>query len=281
MAAHFSYGLDLGAMVGELPVAGEQLAAERTRFLDTILRMQGAVTSVAACRKPVIAAISGWCIGGGLDLIAACDIRLCSAEARFSLRETKMAIVADIGSLQRLPHIIGEGNTRELALTGKDIDAERAQRMGLVNEVYESPEALLAGARAMAGEIAANAPLVVQGTKRVLNERIARDVEDGLRFVAVWNAAFLQSLDLQEAIAAFFERRPPRFEGQLSQGHEIAMGHCERRLGRIIVRGRRDLRPLAGTGHRERDAASADDRAAGQSRRAERSWARTQAASAM
>jgi enoyl-CoA hydratase len=211
--AHFSYGLDLGAMVGELPVAGEQLAAERTRFLDTILRMQGAVTSVAACRKPVIAAVSGWCIGGGLDLIAACDVRLCSAQARFSLRETKIAIVADIGSLQRLPHIIGEGNTRELALTGKDIDAERAQRMGLVNEVYDSPETLLAGARAMASEIAANAPLVVQGTKRVLNERIARDVEDGLRFVAVWNAAFLQSLDLQEAIAAFFERRLPRFEG--------------------------------------------------------------------
>src|SRR5689334_4377831 len=184
--AHFCYGLDLGAMVGGLPVAGKQLAPDRTRFLDTILRMQGAVTSVAACRKPVIAAIGGWCIGGGLDLIAACDIRLCSVEARFSLRETKMAIVADIGSLQRLPHIIGEGNTRELAFTGKDIDADRAQRMGLVNEVYESPETLLAGARAMAGEIAANAPLVVQGTKRVMNERIARDVEDGLRFVAVW-----------------------------------------------------------------------------------------------
>jgi enoyl-CoA hydratase len=125
-----------------------------------------------------------------------------------------MAIVADMGSLQRLPHIIGEGNTRELALTGKDIAAERALRMGLVNEVYESPEALLSSARAMAGEIAANAPLVVQGTKRVLNERIARDVEEGLRFVALWNAAFLQSLDLQEAIAAFFERRPPRFEGR-------------------------------------------------------------------
>jgi enoyl-CoA hydratase len=212
--AHFSYGLDLGAMASALPTTGENLAAERTRFLDTILRMQGAVTSVAACRKPVIAAIAGWCIGGGLDLIAACDIRLCSAEARFSLRETKMAIVADMGSLQRLPHIIGEGNTRELALTGRDIDAERALRMGLVNEVFQSPEALLAGARTMAGEIAGNAPLVVEGTKRVLNERIARDVQDGLRFVAVWNAAFLQSLDLEEAIAAFFERRPPRFAGR-------------------------------------------------------------------
>jgi enoyl-CoA hydratase len=211
--AHFSYGLDLGAMLAELPVTGENLAAERTRFLDTILRMQASVSSVATCRKPVIAAVSGWCIGGGLDLIAACDVRLCSAEARFSLRETKLAIVADIGSLQRLPHIIGEGHTRELAFTGKDVDAGRALRMGLVNEVYETSEELLAGARALAGEIAANPPLVVQGTKRVLNERLGKSVEEGLRYVALWNAAFLQSLDLQEAIAAFFERRPPHFEG--------------------------------------------------------------------
>ena len=221
--ANFSYGLDLGAMVGELPVAGEQLAAERTRFLDTILRMQGAVTSVAACRKPVIAAISGWCIGGGLDLIAACDIRLCSAEARFSLRESEDG---DCGG-HREPatpaahHRRGEHARAGLSPARTSTPSARCA-WGWSNEVYESPEALLAGARAMAGEIAANAPLVVQGTKRVLNERIARDVDDGLRFVAVWNAAFLQSLDLQEAIAAFFERRPPRFEGHW-QGHEIAM----------------------------------------------------------
>src|SRR5205814_1078068 len=129
---NFSYGLDLAAMMGDLGRhfgAGENLAAERARLLDLVGDMQKAFDNLAACRKPVIAAVSGWCIGGGLDLIAACDIRLCSADARFSLREVKVAIVADLGSLQRLPRVIGEGNTRELALTGKDISAERALRI--------------------------------------------------------------------------------------------------------------------------------------------------------
>lgn len=213
---HFSYGLDLPAMMGEpgLQLSGETLSAERTKLYDTILRMQGACTSIAQCRKPVIAAIAGWCIGGGLDLIAACDMRLCSADARFSLREVRVGMVADIGSLQRLPYLIGQGNTRELALTGKDIDAARALAIGLVNQVYETPEALLAEARAMARQIAENPPLVVQGIKRVLNECQGKPVAEGLNYVAVWNAAFLHSHDLQEALMAFLERRPPRFQGR-------------------------------------------------------------------
>lgn len=213
---HFSYGLDLKAMMGELGAhfAGDNLAASRTRFLDLILEMQRSVSRVAECRKPVIAAVSGWCVGGGLDLIAACDVRLCSSDAKFSLREARMAMVADIGSLQRLPRIIGEGNTRELALTAKDIDASRASGMGLVSEVFETPEKLLEGAREMAGGIAANPPLVVQGVKRVMNECAGKSVEEGLRYVAVWNAAFLQSQDFGEAVAAFMERRPPLFKGE-------------------------------------------------------------------
>lgn len=212
----FSYGLDLAAMMGNLaqPVDAAHQAAERTAMLDMVLEMQQAFDRVEACRKPVIAAISGWCIGGGLDLIAACDVRLCSKEARFSLREVKVAIVADLGSLQRLPRIIGEGNTRELALTGKDIPAARALAMNLVNEVYETPEALLDAARGMAREIAANPPLVVQGIKRVMNYCADKSVKDGLEYVAVWNSAFLQSQDLGEAMAAFMERRPPRFKGR-------------------------------------------------------------------
>ncbi|HET9141355.1 enoyl-CoA hydratase-related protein, partial [Actinophytocola sp.] len=135
--AHFSYGLDLPAMApswGEL-LGGDALAAPRTRFLDSLRDLQDAVTAVAACRKPVVAAVSGWCIGGGVDLIAATDIRLASAEAKFSVREVKVAIVADLGSLQRLAGIIGEGHLRELAFTGRDIDAEHARRIGLVNHV--------------------------------------------------------------------------------------------------------------------------------------------------
>jgi enoyl-CoA hydratase len=213
----FSYGLDLAAMMGDLGQhfsGGRNLAAERTRFLDLVGEMQKAFDNVAACRKPVIAAVSGWCVGGGVDLIAACDIRLCAADARFSLREVKVAIVADLGSLQRLPRIIGEGHTRELAFTGKDITATRAFQIGLVSDVYETPDEVLSAARTLAGEIAANPPIVVQGIKRVMNYCADKSVADGLSYVAVWNSAFLQSADLGEAMTAFRERRAPQFKGQ-------------------------------------------------------------------
>ncbi|NUS43686.1 MAG: crotonase/enoyl-CoA hydratase family protein [Mycobacteriaceae bacterium] len=213
---HFSYGLDLKAMGGFLaPVLADRaLAKPRTVFHDAIRSMQAAVTAVADCRKPVIAAVHGWCIGGGLDLIAAADIRLASAEAKFSLREAKVAIVADIGSLHRLPAIIGEGNLRELAFTGKDIDAARAEKIGLVNDVFPDPAALIAAADAMAAEIAANPPLVVEGVKRVMDQRTAPAVAEGLRYVALWNSAFLPSEDLGEAFAATFAKRPPQFRGE-------------------------------------------------------------------
>jgi enoyl-CoA hydratase len=213
---NFSYGLDLRAMIPELAplVMGQQLAAERTKLLDLIFDLQRAFDAVARCRKPVIAAVAGWCIGGGLDLIAACDVRIAAADARFSLREAKVAMVADLGSLQRLPGIIGEGATRELAFTGKDIDAARALRIGLVSDVHETHGALFGAARSLAEEIAANPPLVVQGIKRVMNETSETRVAAGLRNVALWNAAFLQSNDLAEALGAFAERRAPKFTGK-------------------------------------------------------------------
>jgi len=213
---NFSYGLDLMAMGADLGplIAGPTAAAERTRLLSLIERLQRSFDSVARCRKPVIAAVHGYCIGGGLDLCAACDVRLCAADARFSLREVRVAIVADVGSLQRLPHIIGEGHTRELAFTGKDIDAAHALAMGLVNHVYEDYESLIEAARAMATQIANNPPLVVQGIKQVMNHRIEGTIAAGLKHVAVWNSAFLQSEDLMEAMAAFAERRQPAFKGR-------------------------------------------------------------------
>jgi enoyl-CoA hydratase len=211
---NFSYGLDLMAMAGDISASGRNLAAERTIFLDKVGEMQQACDRVATCRKPVIAAISGWCIGGGLDLVSACDIRLCSSDARFSLREVRVGMVADIGSLQRLPYLIGEGYTRELAFTGKDIDARRALQIGLVSDIYDSQEALLAAAGKLAQEIAANPPLVVQGIKQVMNQRIGHEIAEGLRYVGVWNSAFLHSEDLIEAITAFKERRKPEFKGK-------------------------------------------------------------------
>ncbi|RSM35254.1 crotonase/enoyl-CoA hydratase family protein [Amycolatopsis balhimycina DSM 5908] len=213
---NFSYGLDLPAMMGDwAPMLGpDNLAGPRTAFLDQVRSLQAAVSSIAECRKPVVAAVSGWCIGGGVDVVAAADVRLASADAKFSVREVRVAIVADLGSLQRLASIVGEGHLRELALTGKDIDAARAEKIGLVNDVHADQEAVLKAARELAGEIAANPPLVVQGTKQVLAANTERQVADGLRYVAAWNSAFLPSKDLGEAVQAFMERRKPEFKGE-------------------------------------------------------------------
>nr|WP_296772958.1 crotonase/enoyl-CoA hydratase family protein [Rhodococcus sp. (in: high G+C Gram-positive bacteria)] len=212
---NFTYGLDLAAMGGEFAplMADKALAGPRAVFHDTIKRMQLAGNAVAECRKPVVAAVHGWCIGGGLDIISSADIRYASSDAKFSIREVKVAIVADMGSLARLPAIIGDGHLRELALTGKDIDAQRAEKIGLVNDVFADHDAVLAAARATAAEIAANPPLVVHGIKTVLDHSRSAAVADSLRYVAAWNAAFLASNDLTEAITSVFEKRPAHFSG--------------------------------------------------------------------
>lgn len=212
----FTVGLDLkeiGASLGAPGTGGGSDAARRLAGHRQLLAWQRAFTAVADCPKPVIAAVHGWCLGGGVDLICCADIRLAAADARFGVRETKMAIVADLGTLQRLPRIVGPGHVAELVFTGRDITAERAREIGLVNEVHPDVVTLHAAARELAGEIAANSPLVVQGAKQVL--RAGRDltVEQGLEYVALWNAAFLRSDDLTEAMRAFLEKRPPRFSG--------------------------------------------------------------------
>ena len=213
---NFSYGLDLLAMGNTLrdTMSGELSARPRTDFHTTVKRMQQSITAVADCRTPTIASIQGWCIGGGVDLISAVDIRYASADAKFSVREVKLSIVADVGSLARLPYILSDGHLRELALTGKDIDAARAERIGLVNEVLPDAEAALAAAHACAAEIAANSPLVTRGIKDVLDEQRTDDVAASLRYVAAWNSAFLPSKDLKEGIAAMFDKRAAHFTGE-------------------------------------------------------------------
>jgi enoyl-CoA hydratase len=190
------------------------MAARAMAARPSILRMQRSITAVADCPKPVVAAVHGYCIGGGVDLASACDIRLASADAVFSVRETRVAIVADLGSLQRLPHIIGKGHVAELAFTGKDITATRAKEIGLVNDVLPDADAVLAAARRLAAEIADNSPLAVQGTKAVLTACEDRSVAEGLDYVATWNAGFLGSDDLAEAMTAFMEKRAPQFRGR-------------------------------------------------------------------
>lgn len=171
----------------------------REKLYKLLLQMQEGFNRMAEGSNIYIAAAHRHCIGAGLDLASACDLRLASRETIFSLRETRIAIVADMGSLNRLPQIIGQGNTRMLAYTGRDVPAEEALRMGLLNGIYDSHEALMSGALDLAAEIAANAEPAVRGTKKILNYMENHSVDDGLKFVAAWNAAFLNTREIQEA----------------------------------------------------------------------------------
>jgi len=213
---NFCFGLNLLTMGTTLSdtMSGEISAKPRADFHTHLKDLQHSISAVADCRTPTIASIHGWCIGGGVDLISAVDIRYASADAKFSVREVKLSIVADVGSLARLPYILSDGHLRELALTGKDIDAVRAEKIGLVNDVLPDAEAALAAAHATAAEIAANSPLVTRGIKDVLDEQRTADVAASLRYVAAWNSAFLPSRDLKEGISAMFSKRTPNYTGE-------------------------------------------------------------------
>eukprot|EP00250_Pteridium_aquilinum_P014163 c21819_g1_i1 orf=78-992(+) len=179
--------------------------------LRNIKVMQAAFTSLEDCRKPIIAAIHGACIGGGVDLITACDLRYCSSDSFFSVKEVDLAIVADLGTLQRLPLLVGHGNAMDLALTGRRLNAMEAKAIGLVHDVFQSKDAMVEQVNALARNIAAKSPLAVIGTKRVLLKSRDLSVLDGLDYVATWNSGMLISSDLKEAIRAQLEKRKPNF----------------------------------------------------------------------
>jgi len=207
----FTAGLDLAA-AGSL--LGDGSAVWREGFHRQIGELQAGISAIEKCRKPVIAAVHGHCLGGGVDLLCACDIRLASVDALFSIRETRLGIVADLGTLQRLPHLIGQGRTAELALTGRDFTAAEAFAMGFITRLCPGPEALFEEAKRLAGEIAALPPLTVQGVKEALRQGRDQGVQAGLAYVARMNAALIPSDDMIEAIAAFLEKRQPTFKGR-------------------------------------------------------------------
>lgn len=212
--ASFTVGLDL-ALFGEIiPPETPAYPYERNFALyQTVKKMQQAVSSAARIPQPVIAAVHGHCLGGGLDLITAADVRLAAEGAVFSVRETRLGMVADVGTLQRLPRLVGAGPAAELVYTGRDCDARHAQEIGLVNRVYPDRETLFAGARELALEIAANSPAAVQGSKQALTSMREETTARHLDYAALWSAAFLRSADLAEGVAAQMEGRPPRFTG--------------------------------------------------------------------
>ena len=217
---HFSTGLDLIRMSGELGPALLQggLAPERLALLKKIHQMRSGFDAIVACNKPFVAAVHGYCIGGGLDLIASCDVRVASATARFSLRETKIAIVADMGSLQRLEAIVARGHLRELAFTGKDIDAERALRIGLVNDVFATDEATLVAARELAREIADNtSPVAVALMRQMMWRGLGwGDPMDAHRIDSRGILSRGQSADVAEGVTSFLDKRPAVFPDKVS-----------------------------------------------------------------
>ncbi|MEH0018762.1 MAG: crotonase/enoyl-CoA hydratase family protein [Desulfobacter sp.] len=212
----FCAGIDLVDMMPDLPelMDGDQKGGVKWRLLPRIKKLQDAISCIEWCKKPVIAAVHGHCIGAGLDMATACDIRLCSADATFCLKEAAVGFVADVGVLQRIPLIVGQGHARELAYSARTISAERAREILLVNQVFDSKKALFEGAGALAREIAANSPLAVQASKNVLNYGVGKGVDEGLAYVASMSANIIPSNDLMEAVAAFMEKRAPQFTGK-------------------------------------------------------------------
>ena len=210
---YFTAGIDLQLMMGLGPqIANECDGRTREALRRVILDMQDTLTSLERCRKPVLAAIHGGCIGGGIDLVTCADMRYCSADASFTIKEIDIGMTADVGTLQRLPRLVGEGITRELVYTGRTFDAAEARSIGLVNRVFDSREALVAGVREIAATITAKSPLSIRGTKEMITYAREHSVADGLNYIATWNAAMLMSKDLTEAMTANLAKRTPTFK---------------------------------------------------------------------
>jgi enoyl-CoA hydratase len=208
---HFCAGIDL-AMFGGLH-GGSTEPSRRAEYLRrTILRLQGNLTAVESCRKPVLAAIHNTCIGGGVDLVCCADMRYSTRDAFFSIREIDIGMTADVGTLQRLPKLIADGVVRELAYTGRNLSAQEASELGFVNRVYEDRETLLREVMVIAQSIAAKSPLAVRGSKEALLYSRDHSVSDSLNFIATWNSGMLSEADVQAGLQAQLEKRPANYE---------------------------------------------------------------------
>ena len=204
---HFSSGLDLNDFAVGLMASEGEPSRKAEALRRTVLHMQDSMSVVDRCRLPVLVAVQGACIGGGIDLISACDIRYCTEDAFFSIQETNIGMTADVGTLQRLPHMLPQGIVRELTYTGRRMMAAEAREWGLVNQVFTDHAALLDGVMAIAGEIATKSPIATVGNKEMLNYARDHSIADGLNYVATWNAAMLSRADLGEAFMAKQQKR--------------------------------------------------------------------------
>jgi enoyl-CoA hydratase len=217
---HFCAGLDLssfsgaGADRGDPPSEKEQKQRRLqagAAFYPQVLRTQQSFNCLEEARIPVLVCIQGGAIGGGVDLAVACDIRYATEDAFLTIQETNIGMTADVGTFPRLVKLIPEGYVREMAYTGRRVPAREAKDMGLINEVYPDHESMLSSVMSVAEEIASKAPLAVYGCKRMINYARDHSTADGLDYIAIWNTTFLQTEEIQEALAANAEGRPGDF----------------------------------------------------------------------
>ena len=214
---HFCSGMDTTVFTGSGGVASDGGAGPRSkaRAAEASRRMalyaQRAISAVEEARLPVLCAVQGACVGGGLDLITAADLRYATADAFFCIQEINIGLAADVGTLQRLPKLIAPGIVAELAYTGRRMAAARAREVGLVNEVYADHPTMLDAVMATAHEIASKSPLAVWSSKRTMAYAREHSVADGLEHIALWNAGMLDPADMAEAFAAQRDQRPPVF----------------------------------------------------------------------
>ena len=214
---HFCAGMDLKNF-GTLGSDSEKKTnvPDKARIGENLYRvakeLQDMLSKLEKLRIPVLAGIQGGCIGGGLDLVTAADMRFASKDAFFCIQEVNIGMAADIGTLQRLPRVIPEGKVRELAYTGRRMPAEEALEAGLVNKVYESQEEMVSGLKEMAAVIASKSPLAVYGTKAILNFSRDHTIAEGLEYNALWSGAMLPQEDMAEAMMSNMEKRDPEFQ---------------------------------------------------------------------
>ena len=212
---HFSAGMDLAAFASKEPTSDKEVRDMRIRnganFYQGALNTQKTFNAIEDCRLPVLAAVQGGCIGGGLDMITACDMRYASEDAFFTIFEVNIGMTADVGTFPRLVRQIPEGMVRELAYTGRNMSATEAKEIGLINRVYKDQETMVAGVLDLAKEIASKPPLAVYGCKRMINYSHDHSTADSLDYIAIWNASMLQIPEMQEAMQANTEKRSGEF----------------------------------------------------------------------
>ncbi|KAK9521309.1 hypothetical protein VZT92_021126 [Zoarces viviparus] len=208
----FTAGIDLMDMAGDiLSPEGDDAARIAWNVRKVIAKYQQTFSVIEKCPKPVVVAVHGACVGGGVDLITACDIRLCTQDAWFQIKEVDIGLAADVGTLQRLPKVIGSRSlVNELALTGRKMFADEAKSSGLVSRVFADKEAMIAAALEMAGEIAGRSPVAVQGTKVNLVYSRDHSVAEGLDYMATWNMSMLQTQDVMKSAQASMEKKSPK-----------------------------------------------------------------------